>query len=262
MTYSERALLKLHVEAVWTVRLPDALTGDVTVLPGSSVPPWALYVAHLTGGSEVRIWREDLPDPQRSALLRRARATLSQDQVAIAGEGISHEVALAHVAPPAHLPTLTGCVLRRINHDEHALVETFDPGSTDYYLDDPHRWPVIGVIRDGRLLCVGHSSRRTAHACELGIETLPQARRRGYALAATVLWTIEVAAEGLVPLYSARADNTASLALARRRVPAFCPGRDRGELRCPAHPCTRLSYSRSSHGRFGSCFDTPCCRPL
>ena len=46
------------------------------------------------------------------------------------------------------------------------------------------------------------------------MDTLPDARRRGYALAATVMWTKMVLQEGLVPLYSALADNKASLALA------------------------------------------------
>jgi len=63
-------------------------------------------------------------------------------------------------------------------------------------------------------MSLAHSSRRTKEACELGIDTLPEARRRGYALAATILWTRAVIQEGLVPLYSALAENTASLRLA------------------------------------------------
>jgi predicted GNAT family acetyltransferase len=69
-------------------------------------------------------------------------------------------------------------------------------------------------VFDGRLLNQAHSSRRTAEACELGIDTLPEARRRGYALAATVAWSASILAEGLVPIYSAFAANTASLRLA------------------------------------------------
>ena len=51
-------------------------------------------------------------------------------------------------------------------------------------------------------------------ACELGIDTLPEARHQGYALAATILWTQAVLQERLVPIYSADAFNTASLRLA------------------------------------------------
>ena len=61
---------------------------------------------------------------------------------------------------------------------------------------------------------MAHSSRRTTEACELGIDTLPEARRRGYALAATVVWSAAIRAEGLTPIYSALAENTASLRLA------------------------------------------------
>jgi hypothetical protein len=49
----------------------------------------------------------------------------------------------------------------------------------------------------------------------LGINTLPEARRRGYARAATILWTALVQQQGLVPIYSAFAWNSASLHLAR-----------------------------------------------
>ena len=66
----------------------------------------------------------------------------------------------------------------------------------------------------GRVVSLAHSSRRTHEACELGVDTLPEARRRGYALAVTTLWARMVLQEGLVPLYSALAGNRASLALA------------------------------------------------
>jgi RimJ/RimL family protein N-acetyltransferase len=70
------------------------------------------------------------------------------------------------------------------------------------------------VIVDGRLLSVAHSSRRTAAACELGINTVSDARRQGNATAATFAWTRAIQQEGLTPIYSAFAYNTASLRLA------------------------------------------------
>jgi len=104
-------------------------------------------------------------------------------------------------------------VARLLTPDDQALVDIFDPGEVEYYFH-PDRRPLIGVIVEGRLLSLAHSSRRTAQACELGIDTLPMARRKGYALAATLLWAAEVTQEGLVAFYSASAENTASLALA------------------------------------------------
>ena len=70
------------------------------------------------------------------------------------------------------------------------------------------------MVIAGQLLSLAHSSRRTQEACELGIDTLPEARRKGYALAATIVWVHTVLREGLVPIYSALAENTASLHLA------------------------------------------------
>lgn len=86
-------------------------------------------------------------------------------------------------------------------------------GSAAYYLG-PQRAPCIGVFAGGRLVSVAHSSRRTTLACALGIETQSDARSRGYATSATIAWTHAVHQEGLLPIYSARADNTASLRLA------------------------------------------------
>ena len=104
-------------------------------------------------------------------------------------------------------------IARLLTPDDQAVVELFDPGDSEYYFH-PARRPLIGVFVAGRLLSLAHSSRRTAQACELGIETLPAARRKGYALAATLLWAAEVTQEALVPFYSASAENTASLGVA------------------------------------------------
>jgi RimJ/RimL family protein N-acetyltransferase len=70
------------------------------------------------------------------------------------------------------------------------------------------------VVVDGRLVSVAHSSRRTLAACELGINTISEARRQGYATAATRAWTRAIQQEGLTPIYSAFTHNTASLRLA------------------------------------------------
>jgi hypothetical protein len=104
--------------------------------------------------------------------------------------------------------------LARILGPENAeRVEAFEADSASYFLDPGHA-PCIGVVTDGELLCIAHSSRRTSEACELGINTATGARRRGFAAAATVVWTAAVKELGLVPIYSAFAWNTASLQLA------------------------------------------------
>jgi hypothetical protein len=214
MTDGALHLLKLHVEAVWNVRLPTLTPGDVELLAEGEAPSWALYVARLEGGGEVRLWRTDVPATARAALLRRAHAALTQEETGPTTDDISREVALSHVAPPLLAPAAARRIARPIGRHERALVERFEPDSAPYFLDDARRGPLLGVVVEGRLLSIAHSARRTDQACELGIETLPEARRHGYALAATVLWTAAVQAEGLLPHYSAFAENTASLALA------------------------------------------------
>jgi RimJ/RimL family protein N-acetyltransferase len=70
------------------------------------------------------------------------------------------------------------------------------------------------MVVDGRLASLAHSSRQTLTTCEWGMDTLPEARRQGYAKAATILWTALVQQKGLVPISSAYAENTVSLHLA------------------------------------------------
>lgn len=201
-------LLRLHVEAVWGVRAPGVTFGDTMLDPESAMPEWTLYTAELAGG-QVRIWRAGIAPEARAVLRERATNPTAT------GADLRREVALVRRAPAvplsaAHDPAL---VVRRIGPGEATLLDTFEPGEADYYLD-LRRAPVFGAVVAGQIVSVAHSSRRTADACELGVETLPAARRHGYALAVTLRWADAVSAEGLVPLYSALAENAASLALA------------------------------------------------
>lgn len=220
-------LLRQHIEAVWGVRLPALAPGDQDALPDAppdtdgaeddAVPGWALYWAETAHGA-VRVWRPDVSADRRAALLAHASADWARGGDASGAGEVRHEVALALAAPATLTEAAAGRVARRLDAgdalSDDALIEQFDPGETAYYAN-PARAPVVGVVEGGILACIAHSSRRTHEACELGINTRPEARRRGFALAATVLWTTGVQAESLIPLYSAFAANTASLALAR-----------------------------------------------
>ncbi len=76
----------------------------------------------------------------------------------------------------------------------------------------------IAVVRDadGRVVSVCHAARATSEGAAAGLDTTPDARRRGYALAVTSRWAAEVRASGRVPLYSTSWGNEASRAVARR----------------------------------------------
>jgi RimJ/RimL family protein N-acetyltransferase len=208
------ALLRLHIEAGWDVRLPVLLAGDVTLLPGGSQAPWLLHASALADGTRVRCWRADVAEADRPAVAARAEAALALPVPVPTESGLTREVALCREAPPALDVSAAREIARPLTEADHALLEAFWPGEAYPYLDDSARGPLIGVVTEGRLRSLAHSSRRTLEACELGVETAPEARRQGYGLAVTVLWSEAVAAEGLVPVYSALAENTASLALA------------------------------------------------
>ena len=212
MVSTQRALLRLHIEAVWGVQLPPIIQIVVELLREGIQPPWKLYAAEMAG-EQVAIWRPDVVAPEREELLVRVSEAFTFPPTERVDPDISREVVLHQVASPTMSVAAAQRVARLLTPDDQALVEIFDPGNVEYYFH-PDRRPLIGVIVDERLVSLACSSRRTAEACELGIDTLPGARRKGYALAATLLWAAEVTQEGRVAFYSASADNTASLGLA------------------------------------------------
>jgi len=211
---TDRELLRLHLEAVWRISLP-ALDGSSAELPASgALPPWSLYQAQFTHDT-VTLWRPAVAPERRVNLLEQAQRAGDAFDPAL---GMRREVVLrspgALVMERPALPTPQTSV-RLLGADDAPLLEAFEAESAPYFLDREHA-PCIGVIVEGGLVSVAHSSRRTTAACELGINTTPDARRRGYATAATLAWTQAIRQEGLLPIYSAFAYNSASLRLAAR----------------------------------------------
>ncbi|HEX5441480.1 MAG TPA: GNAT family N-acetyltransferase [Ktedonobacterales bacterium] len=205
---TDRELLRLHIEAVWGISIPPLDGASVELADITPLPPWSLYQAELAQGEQVTIWRLGITADERADLLQRAGAA---DVVYDAAVGMRREVVLRF--PDDTLSVAAERDARLLTDDDTALLEAFEAGSASYFLSPSHA-PCIGVIADNRLVSVAHSSRRTAAACELGINTVPEARRQGYASAATRAWTRAIQQEGLTPIYSAFAHNTASLRLA------------------------------------------------
>ncbi|HLI07792.1 MAG TPA: GNAT family N-acetyltransferase [Ktedonobacteraceae bacterium] len=194
------------------VRLPAITQNTIELLREGVQPPWKLYVAEMAG-EQVAIWRPDVPASEREALLAPAGEALAIPQTGHVAPHIHREVVLQQVASPAISIEAAQHIARLLTPGDRTLVDIFAPGEVEYYFH-PDRRPLVGVIVEGRLLSLAHSSRRTVRACELGIDTLPEARRKGYALAATLLWATAVTQEGLVAFYSASVENVPSLALA------------------------------------------------
>lgn len=214
MALMYRALLRLHVEAVWGVKLPFIEKSDIELLPESPLPSWKLCVASLAEG-RVRIWRPDVGTEERKMLQSLEDKALAFSLQAPLLPGVSRELAFSQLAVPRLALDAAQTIARPLTLEDRRLVELFsgDISETDGYLHATKQ-PLIGVIVANRLICIAHSSRRTQEACELGIDTLPDARRKGYALAATIVWAHSVRQAGLVHIYSSLAENTASLGLA------------------------------------------------
>lgn len=210
MELTDQTLLRLHVETVWNVQLQGMMQNEVELWPESPLPNWKLCAANLVD-SVVHIWRPDVSVAER-AVLRACVKDIMAAPPEIAIPGVHREVALAQSASPRIDIEAARHVARVLTMQDRPLVAAFPDYDEDYF--QLERYPFVGVVVDSRLLSLAHSSRRTKVACELGIDTLPEERRKGYALAATILWAHTVSQEGLIPLYSARADNTASLRLA------------------------------------------------
>ena len=212
MGLTDHSLMRLHVEATWGVRMASTARDDIELLPDGAQPAWRLCAAGLAEG-RAHIWRPDVSAMEREDLRRKVSEALAFPPLGAPLPGVHQELAFSQVASP-HLDEATArAIARPLTEMDQSLVETFDPGWLHYYFN-PQMRPLIGVIIAGQLTSVAHSSRRTTAACELGINTLTDARRNGYALAATIVWTREVVQEGLVPIYSADASNAASLRLA------------------------------------------------
>ena len=207
---TDREFLRLHLEAVWGVSLPTLAGADVELLADGAQPPWSLYRACLAGGDAVAVWRAGVTPAERADLLQRAGAAGLRWERDLQ---MRREVALRLAGSASHTPVSPAA--RLLTNADVALVEAFEVGSAPYFLA-AEQAPCYGMVADGLLVSIAHSSRRTAVACELGVETLPAVRRHGYALAVTTAWSAAILREGLTPIYSALAANTASLGLAAK----------------------------------------------
>lgn len=74
----------------------------------------------------------------------------------------------------------------------------------------------MAVIEGGAVVSACYSARRTAAACEAGVDTEEPYRGRGYAPLVVAEWRKVVELAGAVALCSTAWDNAASLGVARK----------------------------------------------
>jgi hypothetical protein len=213
----ERKLLRLHLEAVWGIRLPILTQSEIVPLPWSEKPKWKLCLAELEStGERISVWHQGVSLEDRPDLLASLQNAIAAPEVGPWPEGVKREVVLHQIAEPQMSLGLARRLARPLSKQrDMGLVETFDPNGKRI-LRDKARSPHVGIVMDGLLLSLAYSARSIPEACELSIETRPGFQRRGYGLAATLVWGDMVCQNGRLPLYSALATNIASLALAHK----------------------------------------------
>jgi GNAT superfamily N-acetyltransferase len=85
----------------------------------------------------------------------------------------------------------------------------------------PYSEPCFIKVVRGNVAAVAFSSRVSEGACEVGIETLPSFRGKGYAVELVEAWAAKVREIGKIPLYSTAWNNKASQAVARKLKAIF-----------------------------------------
>lgn len=213
-------LMKLHIDALYTHDVRGRL---VHVNEPGDQPAPRVFLGRTSEGHILRT-RVDVPDALTADLPRLIeneprRAPLAQRPHC--GDAI--EALLSSRAPieriwtgPAYcidangLPKPANTV--RITPDDTQLLRTFP----DWREEVSFREPFMVAIEAGRAVALCCSVRITDVAHEAGVETLPEARGRGYASQVVSAWAKEVASFGALPLYSTSTDNVASQGVARR----------------------------------------------
>jgi len=82
--------------------------------------------------------------------------------------------------------------------------------------DVSYQQPLVAIIIAGQAVAICASVRISAVAHEVGVETLPSHRQKGYATAVVSAWAAAVEKIGALPLYSTSLENIASQKVAAR----------------------------------------------
>ena len=214
-------LMRVQAETLFTYDARGRMLRDNH--EGGGAAP-RLFVGRTLHGDTAR-FGATLPEAvaQRlAALLEREPLPAGDLRAPLQANDALHEVLAAHAPVAAHgggpaytfpaaLAQPAGVV--RVTDDNVALLKDTFPR----FVDNPAaRRDCLAVVRNGAAVAVCLSSRSGPRAIEAEVETLPEFRGRGYAVAVTAAWGLLVRAAGVIPLYSTSWENVASQGVARR----------------------------------------------
>ena len=169
--------------------------------------------------------RNDVDDPEllqdlRSAVERRivpAELALEPEPSAPFEEILSRAAPIERIDSgpafvfPEHLAPSTRAVLVT-----GANADVLSPYLAPWIPDITQSPPLFALLHEGAAVAVCGSVRRTPAAHEAGVETVPQFRGRGVAVAVVTAWARAVRELGVIPMYSTAWSNDASRAVARK----------------------------------------------
>ncbi len=217
---SSLALMQLQVVALFR---HDARGRLVATNAAGDPPAPRFFLGRTAGGSVFRV-RHDLPDSVVAALAAIVRAEPADLDLGDLPRGYDRLCAVlrehapirqTYVGPafwfPTEPPVPPGVVAVDVAN-QHLLERSF----ADLIPDLATIQPVRAIVVGGAAVSVAHSSRWSPRAAEVGVETVPEYRGRGYATAVVAAWAAAVRQRGRIPLYSTTRDNLASRGVARR----------------------------------------------
>jgi len=217
---TNRDLMQLHVEALF---IHDADGHVVRVNEPNGAPAPRFFLGRTADGA-VRRFRHDVGHDLRRSLSEAASEDDGHVLDAVAMPSRYADI-LARFEPvqrtwmgpafcfPHELPATIDTVLVTEANDD-----LLRPLLQEWILDARLNQPMFALVVDGRAASVCCSVRRTSMAHEVGVETAPRYRGRGYAGQVVTAWARAVREMGRVPLYSTSWQNEASRAVARALV--------------------------------------------
>jgi hypothetical protein len=218
---TDQELMALHVQALFTHDARSRLL-RVNEPDGGGTAP-RLFLGRTRAGNLWR-FRADLPDSLIQEL-----ATLCADEPAGADRSSAPRHAQAYVrlleahapvdelsmGPAYHFADLLEPSVPPLAITE-ANAEVLVGGFEDLIPELPDWQPFFARVEHGRAVSVCRSVRITPMAHEAGVETLLDARGKGYARDVVAGWAQAVQLMGALPLYSTSWENSASQALAKK----------------------------------------------
>ncbi len=210
----------LHVEALFGHDAAGRLVGVNE--PGGGAAP-RFFLGRTAAGAICRS-RFDVPDQLRLALETIMRNRISP-KAAWDGplDPTPFRLALENAEPIQHIwagPAFSFPPNLPVNAEAQSVsadnLELLHPHFAGWVADVVAGCPLAATVVDGVAVSVCCSVRQTAKAHEAGVETASAFRGRGFAVAAVAAWARTVRERGIVPLYSASWDNSASRAVAHK----------------------------------------------